>query len=1416
MATAKRQSFAANAVGFYLQIENQLSGTLKEAEKDYTRFVKSLTRLNEQAVKSATKGFSAMNALVQSFQNAIPKGVKGFNPISRGAPGRTGAIKVSLSFTQQDERKFAASVSRAVVSALNKVKFGPGRAGGSQAFTPAAIKKAAAGGSKDFNTAMTTVFKTLGSAFNVMSRMFGKMPHFQSGGVVGGPPGKAQTVVAHGREGIFTPDAMVKMARNLFGAIKMLTAGVLGKDKGSTAPAITDDQVRHTPLRTLTLMGTRMDKAMKGEAEAKKILDSIEGMSGELAKAIAESGQAVAASVTKAAEPAAGSGVHTVETAPAMVYHKGATKKAPWDIFAPASTFKHGVAPGAVPPPLPAIPPPLPGSDRSIKELIRDVKQGDKSLTDMLLEQKRGEAHGFLGTFLSKILGTTQFLAMNSALSNLGEHGRALSGSAHGALGAAPEKMGSFVEQYNQMNRQLGLSRGELRGEKIRAAGVASTMGGVIGLTDIASAEQALLDARNSSKQFRDDFEKTVALMHKGTQASEASVAEFGVMASKVTKLSSGQTTDMLANMADMSKQTYVSIEDLTTSASKDLDAVSSRIGNMSAAGQQDVLMQMTQFHTALASQSQEAADAISDLQRRAMKGDFSAQQGLSALGTTADELLTKGGQQKFIANLQQTGQQFAGEEGQASIEHVFGPTSNMSASSFSAFAQSGDKMSAVLNAVNKNAIGAGQGLNYLTTRASNATTWFEKWEERLTSTIASMHLFGIHGVDVINFFHEFNPMAAASYIYLAKDAVAAGKFLTSAKMWKGVGAGLKGVSAGLGKAAGWLFGDPAAKKKLAGMTAKAVWGTGKEVASDLVGAEKVAIKAIPAVEEGIKDIGGVAGAATAAASGTGIQIFLTGIANGLKAFCDPQVLGGVAVLVGAVGALAILLATAIRIVGPEIMGIFEKGFEKVLDTVSTIVTTFMELAPTQMFAIGLALLELAVAIPAFGAGLLVGSNLILASLPSLIALGAALYILAPAIEGEGSLIGGMIDELASAFTADTDKVNNAVAGIEASARLLGGLLKLSIEMEALGLMSGGMKQVNLALDVLTFGFLGDPISNLVKDSKEIAGTVNTLAFNLNGIDDKAMAATGAKVASIGQFMEGYTKIACAVQGNLGPAALLRAANLIPFVGAAAKYIVGDPMQDLKDNAPLIRSTVLELESQFRDFPVGADFAATGEKIASIGKMMDGFAKISEGMDAGHTGEMIRRGLDLVLPGLSYFIDPKNTDTFRDGVAGVKTALLGTKGQNGEPGRRGALEDISDLANELDKAHADTMVAGLANITSVLAGMGNVADAMNHLGENIKSGDAFKNFGSYKNAILGAIEFANSDVIKNLHSTSQPILTKTELQQAVQVSVSGTVEADDATTHELLTEIAMILAAQNGSPNGNKAARADYRIQQGM
>lgn len=117
-------AFSDHAIGFYLQVENQLSPELRKAESDYARLTRSLDRYNKAAYKGASRGFDQLTALVKAFDALPKKAARGYDLALREIRKRTKVVSqaVDLRFTAKSRNELQKSLSRAVSQALSGAK----------------------------------------------------------------------------------------------------------------------------------------------------------------------------------------------------------------------------------------------------------------------------------------------------------------------------------------------------------------------------------------------------------------------------------------------------------------------------------------------------------------------------------------------------------------------------------------------------------------------------------------------------------------------------------------------------------------------------------------------------------------------------------------------------------------------------------------------------------------------------------------------------------------------------------------------------------------------------------------------------------------------------------------------------------------------------------------------------------------------------------------------------------------------------------------------------------------------------------------------------------------------------------------------------------------------------------------------
>jgi len=180
-------AFSADAIGFYLQLEDQLTPSLNEAGTAYTKFVKMLESANVKAFKSAQKGMSALASLVDSFSDLPKTAAAAYDTAITQIQKKAKPIKqaVEIEFTAKSKSKFVSNITNAVSKALAgaKIKLSP--------MVPMTRSKAF-----DTSVSLRKAYKSQIQPPDFIGG-FENIPKFNEGGLVtGGKGGKIDDVLA--------------------------------------------------------------------------------------------------------------------------------------------------------------------------------------------------------------------------------------------------------------------------------------------------------------------------------------------------------------------------------------------------------------------------------------------------------------------------------------------------------------------------------------------------------------------------------------------------------------------------------------------------------------------------------------------------------------------------------------------------------------------------------------------------------------------------------------------------------------------------------------------------------------------------------------------------------------------------------------------------------------------------------------------------------------------------------------------------------------------------------------------------------------------------------------------------------------------------------------------------------------------
>lgn len=108
--------FSADAIGFLLELDDQLSPGLVKAGKNYAKFTRQIDRLNQKAVTGVNKTFAAMAKMAESLEK-LPKNVaQAMQKMPRGM-GSGKAMKLNVNVTLKGGR-LDKEIANAVVGGL--------------------------------------------------------------------------------------------------------------------------------------------------------------------------------------------------------------------------------------------------------------------------------------------------------------------------------------------------------------------------------------------------------------------------------------------------------------------------------------------------------------------------------------------------------------------------------------------------------------------------------------------------------------------------------------------------------------------------------------------------------------------------------------------------------------------------------------------------------------------------------------------------------------------------------------------------------------------------------------------------------------------------------------------------------------------------------------------------------------------------------------------------------------------------------------------------------------------------------------------------------------------------------------------------------------------------------------------------
>jgi hypothetical protein len=389
------------------------------------------------------------------------------------------------------------------------------------------------------------------------------------------------------------------------------------------------------------------------------------------------------------------------------------------------------------------------------------------------LEEETTGAGTALKKLLVDILGPARFLAIRGAIADLQEGLGGLRsgfGSAFTTLGG--DEITSGIEAINQMNQFLGVSRARLREIKTRAGDMAKEVEGItfdeLGRGLLQAAEHGI---RDEETLFR--LAKAGTLAAKGMNIAQESAISLGFELTSSLNLSQEgfeATLGTLGRLSDKTSGFNISAGKLFEQTTADVAALNTTLRQMSDEESQRLIGSFNQIGAVLESQFIDQAGDIRQTLARALEGgpeNVDAMRKAQLLtGKSVEQLRAQLEKGDIAGIFDSIGEQARGMDTQQL--NALADTVGLSAENLSKLSQGLGAINTNFDKANTRIAATGTGLGLLEARARANRTQFEKLQEDVTDNAAAFQMFGISGVEVLDFFKEFNATSLLSLAFLS------------------------------------------------------------------------------------------------------------------------------------------------------------------------------------------------------------------------------------------------------------------------------------------------------------------------------------------------------------------------------------------------------------------------------------------------------------------------------------------------------------------------------------------------------------------------------------------------------------------------------------------------------------------------
>lgn len=403
--------------------------------------------------------------------------------------------------------------------------------------------------------------------------------------------------------------------------------------------------------------------------------------------------------------------------------------------------------------------------------LSPSILQATKRLEDF--QEEGVETGNVFEKLLGRVIGPARFLAIAKGIESMQDGFNSLT-SAGSAFGTGDELTGA-IENINEMNKDLGLSRDKLRVVKVEAAQTALALEGI----STPELTAAMLAASQQGIRLSDgliEIASSAALAQRGMDLAAGEVSDFGFTLRSDLAIGQQGFDSILASIGELSNDTNkfnVDAADLFAQTQNNVSTLHNTLAALPSDQAQAMVTNFNRLGAALETNFI-AADGLRDVLARAIESGGTDMEAMSTAtlltGQSYKELhdtMVRGDLENLLAGV---GDRLGSINPQqlAATARIVG----ISAKELGNLSKNADSLHDTLLRTETVVVANADAQRVMQERAKATKSWFELLKESVIDNISAFDHWGINGMEMIDVMKEFNLTALASVAILGKGMV--------------------------------------------------------------------------------------------------------------------------------------------------------------------------------------------------------------------------------------------------------------------------------------------------------------------------------------------------------------------------------------------------------------------------------------------------------------------------------------------------------------------------------------------------------------------------------------------------------------------------------------------------------------------